>query len=167
MDRVGITVIGVTHPEQVGALPGGTNVIVLADDGTYADDFLDTDFGAHQLVVRAFGHGSAFFGVADKARELGASRVFFGGFWELPKISVTAEEDPVLAFDSPGLIAFNAPFGDVMRDWTRPASAYGDGLNGWLTTHAVRAGLRVVAETRAPWNPLRTDAVPTRRKLTA
>ncbi|MFI6095354.1 hypothetical protein ACIA8G_07380 [Lentzea sp. NPDC051213] len=160
---MGITVIGITHPEQVGVLPGGTNVIVLADDGTHSDHFLDTDFGAHQLVVRAFGHGSAFFAVADKARELGASRVLFGGFREL-----ATEEDPVLVFDSPGLIAFNAPFAERMSGWARPASAYRDGLKTWLTTHAVRAGLRVVAAgTQAPWNPLRTDEVPMRRKLTA
>jgi hypothetical protein len=135
---VGITVIGITHPGQVGALPGGTNVLVLADDGTYADEFLDTDFGAHQLVVRAHGRGSAFFGVADKARELGASRVLFGGFRD-----VATEEDPVLVLDD-DLIAFNASFGRRMDNWARPASAYGDGLVTWLTENAARAGLRVV-----------------------
>ncbi len=159
---MGITVIGITHPGQVGELPGGTNVLVLADDGTYTDEFLDTDFGAHQLVVRARGHGSAFFAVADKARELGASRVFFGGFQEL-----ATEADPVLVLDSPGVIAFNAPFGERMSDWIRPAARVPRRPDRWLTANAVREGLRVVAETQAPWNPLRTDAVPMRRKLTA
>ncbi len=138
---MGITVIGITHPGQVGALPGGTNVLVLADDGTYADEFLDTDFRAHQLVVRAHGRGSAFFGVADKARELGANRVLFGGFRD-----VATEEDPTLVLDD--LIAFNAPFAERMNDWVRPASAYGDGLVTWLTENAARAGLRVVQPTR-------------------
>ena len=138
---MGITVIGITHPGQVGALPGGTNVLVLADDGTYADEFLDADFRAHQLVVRAHGRGSAFFGVADKARELGASRVFFGGFRD-----VSAEEDPTLVLDD--VIAFNAPFARRMDKWVRPASAYGDGLVTWLTENAVRAGLRVVQPSR-------------------
>jgi hypothetical protein len=138
---VGITVIGITHPGQVGALPGGTNVLVLADDGTYADEFLDTDFRAHQLVVRAHGRGSAFFGVADKARELGANRVLFGGFRD-----VATEEDPTLVLDD--LIAFNAPFAERMNDWVRPASAYGDGLVTWLTENAARAGLRVVQPMR-------------------
>lgn len=158
---MGITVIGVTHPEQVGEIPGGTTVIVLADDGTHAEAFLDTDLGAHQLVVRASGRGSAFFAVADKARELGASRVFFGGFRDLP-----TDEDPVLVLDSPSLIAFNAPFGERMYDWIRPANAYRDGLDAWLTDHAVCAGLRVM-KTQVPWNPLRTDVVRMRRKLTA
>jgi hypothetical protein len=138
---VGITVIGITHPGQVGELPGGTNVLVLADDGTYADEFLDTDFRAHQLVVRAHGRGSAFFGVADKARELGANRVLFGGFRD-----VATEEDPTLVLDD--LIAFNAPFAERMNDWVRPASAYGDGLVTWLTENAARAGLRVVQPMR-------------------
>jgi hypothetical protein len=159
MVSVGINVIGVTHPRQVGALPGGTNVLVLADDGTYADEFLDTDFRAHQLVVRAHGRGSAFFGVADKARELGASRVLFGGFRD-----VTTEEDPVLVLGD--VIAFNASFAQRLHDWVRPASAYGDGLVTWLTENAAIAGLRVV-RPRATWNPLRTDEVPMRRKLTA
>ncbi|NKE59184.1 hypothetical protein FXN61_21140 [Lentzea sp. PSKA42] len=138
---MGITVIGITHPGQVGALPGGTNVLVLADDGTYADEFLDTDFRAHQLVVRAHGRGSAFFGVADKARELGANRVLFGGFRD-----VATEEDPTLVLDD--VIAFNAPFAERMNDWVRPASAYGDGLVTWLTENAARAGLRVVQPMR-------------------
>ena len=156
---VGINVIGVTHPDQVGALPGGTNVLVLADDGTCADEFLDTDFRAHQLVVRAHGRGSAFFGVADIARELGASRVLFGGFRD-----VATGEDPVLVLGD--VIAFNASFAQRMYDWIRPASAYGDGLVTWLTENAARAGLRVV-RPQSTWNPLRTDAVPMRRKLTA
>ncbi|MET9629862.1 hypothetical protein ABZX92_20600 [Lentzea sp. NPDC006480] len=138
---MGINVIGITHPGQVGALPDGTNVLVLADDGTYADEFLDTDFRAHQLVVRAHGRGSAFFGVADKARELGASRVLFGGFRD-----VATEEDPTLVLDD--VIAFNSSFARRMYDWIRPASAYGDGLVTWLTENAVRAGLRVVEPTR-------------------
>ncbi|MEU0885904.1 hypothetical protein ABZ345_45635 [Lentzea sp. NPDC005914] len=139
---MGINVIGVTHPGQVGELPGGTNVLVLADDGTYADEFLDTDFRAHQLVVRAHGRGSAFFGVADKARELGASRVLFGGFRD-----VATEEDPVLVLDD-DLIAFNASFGEHLNNWARPASAYGDGLVTWLTENASRAGLRILQPTR-------------------
>jgi hypothetical protein len=143
---VGITVIGITHPGQVGALPRGTNVLVLADDGTYADEFLDTDFHAHQLVVRAHGRGSAFFGVADKARELGAARVLFGGFLDAAADIVT-EEDPVLVLDD--LIGFNASFARRMDDWIRPASAYGDGLVTWLTENAARAGLPVVQPTHA------------------
>ncbi|WP_143467206.1 hypothetical protein [Lentzea kentuckyensis] len=161
---MGINVIGVTHPRQVGALPGGTNVLVLADDGTCADEFLDTDFRAHQLVVRAHGHGSAFFGVADIARELGASRVLFGGFRDVPQMNVTAEEDPVLVLGD--VIAFNSSFAQRMHDWIRPASAYGDGLVTWLTENAAKAGLRVL-RPQPTWNPLRTDAVPMRRKLTA
>ena len=139
---MGINVIGVTHPGQVGELPDGTNVLVLADDGRYADEFLEADLRAHQLVVRAHGRGSAFFGVADKARELGASRVLFGGFRD-----VATEEDPVLVLDD-DLIAFNASFGRCMNTWVRPASAYGDGLVTWLTENAARAGLRVVQPAR-------------------
>ncbi len=162
---MGITVIGITHPGQVGALPGGTNVLVLADDGTHADEFLDTDFHAHQLVVRARGRGSAFFGVADKARELGASRVLFGGFRNGAPDAV-AGEDPALVLDSPGLIAFNSSFAGHMADWVRPASAYGDGIVTWLTRNSARAGLRVVrADLRH--DPLRTDEIALMRKLTA
>ena len=139
---MGINVIGVTHPGQVGELPGGTNVLVLADDGTYADEFLDADLRAHQLVVRAHGRGSAFFGVADKARELGADRVLFGGFRD-----VATEEDPVLVLED-DLIAFNASFGEHLSNWARPASAYGDGLVTWLTENALRAGIRVLQPTR-------------------
>ena len=112
---MGITVIGITHPGQVGALPGGTNVLVLADDGTYADEFLDTDFGAHQLVVRAHGHGSAFFGVADKARELGAESDLLRWFPEPQPFrhrSRTRCSSSELAPGGP--IAFNAPFGEWM-----------------------------------------------------
>ncbi|SER63158.1 hypothetical protein SAMN05216188_113160 [Lentzea xinjiangensis] len=140
---MGITVIGITHPGHAGALPGGTTVLVLADDGTHADEFLDTDFRAHQLVVRAHGRGSAFFAVADKALELGASRVLFGDFRDgAPDLAT--EEDPVLVLDSPRLIAFNASFAGRMCAWPRPASAYGDGLDTWLTGNAAKAGLRVV-----------------------
>lgn len=157
---MGINVIGITHLGQVGVLPGGTNVLVLADDGTYADEFLDTDFRAHQLVVRTHGRGSAFFGVADKARELGADRVLFGGFQD-----VVTGEDPTLVLGE--VIAFNASFARHMHDWVRPASAYGDGLVTWLTENAARAGLHVVTELPVPRNPLRTDEGAARRKLTA
>ncbi|MFD9704591.1 hypothetical protein [Lentzea sp. NPDC059081] len=160
---MGITVIGITHPGQVGALPDGTNVLVLADDGTYAEEFLEADFRAHQLVVRAHGRGSAFFGVADTAREWGADRVLFGGF---RRGAPEAGEDPVLALDPAGGIAFNSSFAGHLAEWVRPANAYGDGIVTWLVQNCVRTGIRV-ARGDVGWNPLRTDDVPSLRKLTA
>ncbi|MFD5829496.1 hypothetical protein [Lentzea sp. NPDC060358] len=162
---MGITVIGITHPRQAGALPDGTTVLVLADDGSCAEEFLDADFRAHQLVVRAHGRGSAFFGVADKARELGADRVLFGDFQDGAP-DFTAGEDPVLVLGSPDRIAFTASFGERMADWVRPASAYGDGLVPWLVQHCARAGIPVV-RGGVDWNPLRTDEIASLRKLTA
>ncbi|MGZ3144078.1 hypothetical protein ACVDFE_19220 [Lentzea chajnantorensis] len=161
---MGITVIGITHPDQVGALPGGTNVLVLADDGTCADEFLDTDFGAHQLVVRASGRGSAFFAVADKAREVGADRVLFGGVHETATGFVTGE-DPVLVLGvrpPGGPIALNAAFGRWLDRWPRPASAYLGDVDHWLAANALCEGLRVELVS---WRMEPT--VPMRRKLTA
>jgi hypothetical protein len=161
---VGITVIGITHPGQIGELPGGTNVLVLADDGTYADEFLDTDFGAHQLVVRAHGRGSAFFGVADKARELGADRILFGGMHDTAASFATGE-DPVLVLGvrpPGGPIAFNAAFGEWLARWPRPASAYFGDVDHWLAENALREGLRVELVS---W--LMDPTVAMRRKLTA
>ncbi|HEX7306016.1 hypothetical protein [Lentzea sp.] len=162
---MGITVIGITHPDHVGALPGGTTVLVLADDGTCAEQFLDADFRAHQFAVRAHGRGSAFFGVADKARELGADQVLFGDFRDGAPDLVTGE-DPVLLLGSPGLVAFNAAFGEHLAEWVRPASAYGDGLVTWLVQNCARAGIAVV-RGGVGWNPLRTDEITSLRKLTA
>lgn len=161
---MGITVIGITHPGQVGALPGGTNVLVLADDGTYADEFLETDFGAHQLVVRAHGRGSAFFAVADKARELGADRILFGGVHDIAA-SFTAGEDPVLVLGvrpPGGPIACNAAFIEWLARWPRPARAYLGDVDHWLAENALREGLRVELVS---W--LMEPTVPMRRKLTA
>ncbi|ANZ39374.1 hypothetical protein BBK82_28295 [Lentzea guizhouensis] len=161
---MGITVIGITHPGQVGALPDGTNVLVLADDGTYADEFLDTDFGAHQFVVRAFGRGSAFFGVVDKARELGAERILFGGANDSAAAFATGE-DPVLVLGvrpPGGPIALNAAFAQWLDRWPRPANAYHGDVDHWLAANALREGLRVELVS---W---RMDpTVPMRRKLTA
>ncbi|MFD4674324.1 hypothetical protein ACFWNN_31705 [Lentzea sp. NPDC058450] len=161
---MGINVIGITHPGQVGALPGGTNVLVLADDGTYADEFLDTDFHAHQLVVRAHGRGSAFFAVADKARELGADRVLFGGV-HATAASLAAGEDPVLVLGvrpPGGPIACNAAFLEELAQWPRPARAYQGDVDHWLAENALREGLRVELVS---W--LMESTVPMRRKLTA
>ncbi|SDH07047.1 hypothetical protein SAMN05216553_115136 [Lentzea fradiae] len=162
---MGITVIGITHPGHAGELPGGTNVLVLADDGTYAEQFLETDFRAHQLLVRAHGRGSAFFGVADLAREWGADRVLFGDLREGAP-DVATGEGPVLVLASPGLIAFNASFGEHLAQWPRPASAYGDGLVTWLVRSSAAAGLPVVRGL-ADRTPLRTDGPGSLRKLTA
>lgn len=163
---MGITVIGITHPGHVGALPGGTTVLVLADDGTYAEQFLETDHRAHQLVVRAQGRGSAFFGVADTAREWGADRVLFGDLRDGAP-DVATGEDPVLVLGSPGLIAFNAAFGERLAEWPRTAYAYGDGLVPWLVQNCSRAGLTVVRGL-ADRTPLRTDGPgDPLRKLTA
>ncbi|MGW6447524.1 hypothetical protein [Lentzea sp. NPDC055074] len=161
---MGINVIGITHPGQVGVLPGGTNVLVLADDGTYADEFLDADLRAHQFVVRAHGRGSAFFGVADKARELGADRVLFGGVHDTAA-SLATGEDPVLVLGvrpPGGPIVCNAAFLERLAHWPRPASAYRGDVDHWLAQHALREGLRVelVSWTMEP-------TVPMRRKLTA
>lgn len=164
MGVVGITVIGITHPGQVGALPGGTNVLVLADDGTFADEFLEADHGAHQLVVRSFGRGSAFFGVADKARELGADRVLFGGAHDTAA-SFTTGEDPVLVLGvrpPGGPIACTAAFLDWLDRWPRPANAYHGDVDHWLAANALREGLRVELVS---WRMEPT--VPLRRKLTA
>lgn len=160
---MGITVIGITHPGQVGALPDGTNVLVLADDGTFAEEFLDTDFGAHQLVVRAFGRGSAFFGVADKARELGADRILFGGAHDTAA-SFTTGEDPVLVLGvrpPGGPIACNAAFLEWLDRWPRPARAYHGDVDHWLAENALREGLRVELVS---WL---MEPVAMRRRLTA
>ena len=161
---MGINVIGITRPDQVGEFPGGTNVLVLADDGTFADEFLEADHGAHQLVVRSFGRGSAFFGVADKARELGADRVLFGGAHDTAA-SFTTGEDPVLVLGvrpPGGPIACTAAFLDWLDRWPRPANAYHGDVDHWLAANALREGLRVELVS---WRMEPT--VPLRRKLTA
>lgn len=139
-------------------------MLVLADDGSHTDEFLDTDFGAHQLVVRASGRGSAFFAVADKARELGADRILFGGAHDIAASFVTGE-DPVLVLGvrpPGGPIACNAGFSEWLDRWPRPASAYQGDVDHWLAANALREGLRVELVS---W--LMEPSVPMRRKLSA